>query len=92
MRSDNPGERWLFAMNQEYASVNGTARRDPADKLRTVGMAGIFVDVADARGDLDFIALDAYRLDAIVEETSERALRLEAHQQHRRAVVAKASV
>src|ERR1019366_4704833 len=45
-------------------------------------MARIFIEAPNARRDLDLVALDAHGLDAIVEEPSKRALRLEAHQQH----------
>lgn len=69
-------ERGLLAMNQEYASADRSARRNPPCKLRAVGMSGVFVDVADAGGDLDFVALDANGLRAVLEESAERSLGL----------------
>ena len=85
------GERRLLAVHQEHAALNRAARRDPARELGTVGMAGIFIDAPDPRRDLDFLALDAHGLGAIVEETPERALRLKADQQHRCVAAATAS-
>src|ERR1019366_10347509 len=87
MRSDSPASPPLLAMNQESAARNRPARCDPARQFRAVGMAGVVVDAADTRGDLDFIALDAHRLGAVIEETAERALRLKADEQHRRIAV-----
>ena len=74
-------------MHQEHAAVNGVPQRNPTGKLGAVSMAGIFVDAADAGGDLDLIALDAHGFHAIVEKAAKGAAGLEAHQQHCRATV-----
>ena len=84
--------RRLLAMDQEHAALDRPARGDPARQFRAVGMAGIIVDAADARGDLDLLALDAHRLDAVLQKTAERALRLKADQQHGAVALATASV
>ena len=76
------GHRRLLAVNQKHAAMNRPSRRNPARQFRPVGMAGIFVEVADAGGDLDLLALDAHGFRAFVQETAERALGLEADQQH----------
>ena len=58
-------------------------RSNPARKLRSVGMTRIFVEAANACSNVDFLALDAHRLRAIVQETAERALGLKAYQENR---------
>jgi len=53
------GERRFFAVYQEHAAPNRLPRRDPARELGAVGVTRIVVDAADARRDLDLLALDA---------------------------------
>ena len=77
-------QRRHFAMDQEELVAERQALFDPRRKLRPVGMAGIEVDGADAGLDLERLALDADLGGAVLDDAAERALRLEADEQHRR--------
>ena len=81
--SGQSGDRRVFAVNQKQPAVNWPPRRNPANQSATVGVTRIIVDPANARGDFDFLALDADSLRTIIKEPSQRAARLEAGQQNR---------
>ena len=74
-------------MDQKYSSADGPARRNPARKLRPVGMSRVFVDTSYAGGNLDYLTLDPHGLGAICKEAPQRAVRLKADQEDRTAAV-----
>ena len=54
-------------MDEKEAALDRATCGDPSCQLRSVGMTGIVVDVADRRRDLDFVALNPYRPGAVNE-------------------------
>src|SRR6185437_8399311 len=76
-------QRRCFTMYQKNAALDRPARGNPTRQLWPVGMAGIFVEPANSRHHLDFLALDAHGLGTVSNEPPERTLCLEAYQQHR---------
>ena len=81
LQPEQPGH---LAVDQEELVAERQALPDPRRKLGPVGMAGIEVDGADARLDLELLALDADLGGAVLDDAAERALRLEADEEHRR--------
>ncbi len=79
--SGQSGDRRVFAVNQKQPAVNRPPRRNPANQLGTVGVTRIIVDTANARGDFDFLTLDADSLRTVIKKPPQRAARLEAGQQ-----------
>src|SRR6185437_6821033 len=80
---EKPGQRRLLAVNQKDTALYRPSRRNPARQLRPIRVAGIFIELANARRHLDLFTLNTNHFDAIDEKSSQRATRLEARQQHR---------
>ncbi len=71
-----PCNRRVFAMDEEQATLDRSARRYPACQCCGVGMAGIVVNAADTGADLDFVAHDPHGRGAVLQEAAQRAVGL----------------
>ena len=69
--------RRLFAMGEEHRLGDRFALFQPCDELRRIGMAGIILEIADRRFDLDLIPMNPNRFFALEQEPAKRTLGLE---------------